>query len=102
VKIAMLLGEAMEFSRSRVLKDRVLFYVGIILIVIGGPGLSLGSFAHDIYNIPLIGEAFNAFGWLNVTFLVVGLVLLVVGILLVALSLRGGLLPGAMSSERAS
>lgn len=99
MKIAMSLGEASEFSKSRVLKDRVLFYVGIILIVVGGPGLSLGSFAHDIYNIPLIGEAFDAFGWLNMTFLVVGLVFLAVGILIVALSLRGGLLPEARDLE---
>lgn len=98
----MSLDEDPEFSRSRVLKDRVLFYAGIILIVIGGPGLSLGSFAHDIYNIPLIGEAFNAFGWLNITFLVVGLILLSMGILFVALALRGGLLPDAIDSEGAS
>lgn len=102
MKIAMLLGESLEFSKSRVLKDRVLFYVGIVLIVIGGPGLSLGSFAHDIYKIPLIGEAFNAFGWLNVTFLMVGLVFLAAGILLVAFSLRGGLLPEVRDSEGAA
>jgi hypothetical protein len=83
-----------DISRSRLFRDRVLFFVGILLSVVGGPILALGSFAHDRYNIPVIGEAYDAFGWLNTAFLIGGVAVLFAGLGLVAFSLRGGLVTG--------
>ncbi|MFQ6128487.1 MAG: hypothetical protein ACE5QW_06255 [Thermoplasmata archaeon] len=102
IKIVMTSGQVSEISRPRVMRDRILFYLGIVLVVLGGPVLSLGSFAHDMYNIPLIGEAFHVFGWLNMTFLAVGLFLFALGVVFIALSLRGGLLPSYKSLEEVS
>ena len=82
-----------DISRSRLLRDRILFYAGMLFAIVGGPVMALGSLAHDRYAIPILGEAYDAFGWLNVTFLLVGIVILLVGMGLIALSLRGGILP---------
>jgi hypothetical protein len=84
-------AEGSDIPPSRLLRDRVLFYLGVSLIIIGGPVLSLGSYAHDRYKIPLIGDAYDAFGWLNITYLAAGIVLFLVGLGLIALSLRGGI-----------
>jgi hypothetical protein len=69
-------------------KERLLFYVGIILIVLGGPGIALGSWLHDWLRIPVGGNAFEVFGHVNRFVAAVGLLVLIVGIVLLILSLR--------------
>jgi hypothetical protein len=73
-------------------RDRILFFTGLVLSLLGGPGLLIGTVAHDFLRVPVIGNAYDAFGWVNQTFLGVGLVLLVVGIVFLILGLRGGVL----------
>jgi ribosomal protein L40E len=68
--------------------EKLLFYGGVILILAGGPGLALGSWLHDVLRINIIGDAFDAFGWVNRLFAAAGLVVLLVGIVLLILSLR--------------
>jgi RNA polymerase subunit RPABC4/transcription elongation factor Spt4 len=68
--------------------EKILFYVSIVLILLGGPGLAFGSWLHDILRIPIIGEAYEEFGWVNKMFASVGLIILIVGILLLIISLR--------------
>lgn len=85
--------------KSRVARDRVLFYLGILMSIVGGPVFALGSYAHDVYNIPVIGEAYGVFGWLNTTFLYVGVAILIIGIAAVVFSLRGGILPNRTTLE---
>ena len=92
-------SEVSEISRSRLARDRALFYLGAVLIIVGGPVLSLGSIAHDRYDIPIVGEAYDAFGWLNMLFMMAGIAVLAIGIALVAISLRGGLIAGHQSPE---
>lgn len=94
--------EISDIPRSRLVRDRILFYLGMVLIVVGGPVLSLGSLAHDRYSIPIIGEAYDAFGWLNTSFLMGGIMVLIIGIALVALSLRGGFIVGYRGPEELS
>lgn len=80
-------------------RDRFLFWSGLLLIFVGGPGLSLGSFLHDAFRIPLIGQAYDTFGSINQTLFAVGLALLVLGIILLVLSARGGVLsPGDLEA----
>ena len=71
-------------------RERFLFYGGVLLILAGGPGIAVGSWLHDILRIPIGGNAFDVFGWLNRLVAAVGLVVLIVGIVLVILSMRLG------------
>lgn len=75
-----------EAKPSRI--EKILFFSGLLLILAGGPGLALGSWLHDVLQIPLIGQAYDVFGPLNRLFAAVGLVILLVGIVLMILSLR--------------
>jgi len=73
-------------------RDRFLFYLGLVLVLVGGPGLALGTFAHDSLRVPVGGVAYDAFGWVNQSVLGVGAVVLIVGIVFLILGLRGGVL----------
>lgn len=71
-------------------RGRILFYVGVGFVLAGGPGIALGSWLHDLLRIPVVGGAYDAFGWLNRFVAAIGLVVLVVGIVLLILSMRLG------------
>jgi uncharacterized membrane protein YcjF (UPF0283 family) len=86
-------GEKEEVAKApSLMRDRLLFYTGIVLIMIGGPGLAFGSWLHDVLSIPIIGETYAAFGWINVMFAVAGAIAMIVGIIMLVLSMRGGVL----------
>jgi len=51
-------------------------------------GIALGSWLHDVLQIPVIGDAYATFGPLNRLFAALGLLVLLVGIVLLILSLR--------------
>jgi hypothetical protein len=70
-------------------REKLLFYMGIFLILLGGPGIALGSWLHDTLRIG-IGEyqAFDVFGPWNRLVAAVGLIVLIVGIVFLILSLR--------------
>jgi len=84
--------EAFEAPEEEVVeegrRERILFYLGVVLILLGGPGIALGSWLHDWFSIPIIGNAFDAFGWVNRLFAAVGLIVLIVGMVFLILSLR--------------
>jgi len=73
-------------------RDRIMYYTGLVLLLLGGPGLLLGTFAHDLLRVPILGTQYEGFGWLNLIALASGLVLLLIGSALLALGLRGGVL----------
>jgi len=76
-------------------RDRILFFIGIVLLLLGGLGFLVATFAHDLLRIPLIGEAYDGFGWINITFLALGVACTVIGTGLTVLGLRGGVLSNA-------
>lgn len=80
----------MAIERSRLKRDRILFYCGLILLLAGLPGLALGSLFHDSARIPVVGDAYDSWGWINQTFALLGIFIAVLGVLLLAFSLRGG------------
>jgi len=65
-----------------------LFVAGVILVLIGGPGIALGSWLHDILRVTIAGyDNFESFGWANRLVSSVGIIILVAGIILLILSL---------------
>jgi len=82
--------EKKGITTERVSRDRKLFYTGAVLIFLGGPIIALSSWLHDWFRVPMIGYAYDAFGWINVYFAVVGFIMLFVGLAFFIISLRGG------------
>jgi hypothetical protein len=82
------LDESQQNGRAG-FREKLLFYMGIFLILLGGPGIALGSWLHDTLRIG-IGEyqAFDVFGPWNRLVAAVGLIVLIVGIVFLILSLR--------------
>jgi len=73
-------------------RDKVLFYTGMALIVAGGPGMAFGSWLHDVLMVPIVGDTYYAFGWLNVLFAAAGGIVLISGVILLVLSMKGGII----------
>jgi len=78
-----------EVKEKTGFREKFLFYAGIFLILLGGPGIALGSWLHDELRIS-VGEftAFDAFGPWNRLVTAIGLIVLIVGIVCLILSLR--------------
>lgn len=85
-------GEHSKEGRSKRagrFREKLLFYLGILLILLGGPGIALGSWLHDLLHIGIFNyTAYNVFGPVNRLVVAVGLMVTVVGIVLFILSLR--------------
>jgi predicted RNA-binding Zn-ribbon protein involved in translation (DUF1610 family) len=70
-------------------REKFLFYTGIFLILLGGPGIALGSWLHDELRISIYNyNAFDTFGPFNRLVTAIGLIVLIVGIVFLILSLR--------------
>ena len=83
-------AEGPEMDRRRLRRDQRVFYAGSFLTAVGGIGLLLGSFLHDVLRVPLFGDSYEAFGPLNVTAAILGGVVLLAGLGAIGFSLRGG------------
>lgn len=81
--------EESEEPANNGFREKFLFYAGILLILLGGPGIALGSWLHDAFRIA-VGEfqAFDVFGAWNRLVTAIGLIVLIVGIVFLILSLR--------------
>lgn len=82
----------MDVAPARLLRDRILFFVSLALIVVGGLGFALGSWLHDILRVPIVGRAYEVFGHINALYAIIGLILFFIGLFLFFVSLRGGVL----------
>ena len=70
-------------------REKLLFYAGIVLILLGGPGIALGSWLHDVLRISVMNyNAFDVFGGVNRLVMAAGLIVVIVGVVLFILSLR--------------
>ncbi len=70
-------------------REKFLYYAGIALILLGGPGIALGSWLHDILRISYLNyNSFDVFGPVNRLVLALGLIVMIVGIVFLILSLR--------------
>ena len=82
-------GEAIVEKGGR--REKLLFYLGGILILVGGPGVAMGSWVHDWFRIPFPGpeyHAYDVFGPVNRLVAMLGLIILIIGIVFLILSLR--------------
>ena len=78
--------EQMEMAEAK--KGRWLFWMGVILVLVGGPGVAFGSYLHDLLRINIANyDNFDSWGWANQLVAVVGIIILVIGIILLVLSL---------------
>ncbi len=76
-------------SRVPGFREKFLYYAGIALILLGGPGFALGSWLHDVLRISYMNyNSFDVFGPVNRLVLAVGLIVMTVGIVFLVLSLR--------------
>jgi hypothetical protein len=82
--------EGTKITAASLLRDRFLFYLSLILITLGGLDLALGSYLHDLLQVPVVGTAYHVFGPVNVLYALIGAVLLFLGLALLLISLRGG------------
>ena len=89
--------EAVSLRRLR--RDRIAFFLGILLTSSGAFGLVLGSVLHDVFRVPWFGTAYGVFGPLNVTAAALGAALLVPGLIALRFALRGGVTPSTRASE---
>ena len=83
-------SDAVESAEAKHgVREKFLFYAGIFLILMGGPGIALGSWLHDTLRIG-VGEfrAFDVFGPWNRLVTAIGLIVLIIGIVFLILSLR--------------
>ena len=66
-----------------------LFYIGLILVIMGGPGIALGSWLHDLLKIPFPSgyDNWESFGWVNRMASAAGIIVLLAGMLALALSI---------------
>jgi hypothetical protein len=73
-------------------KRNYLFYLGLLLVIMGGPGIALGSWLHDLLKIPFPAgyDNWESFGWVNRMTSAAGIIVLLVGILVLALSITRG------------
>ena len=70
-------------------RGKLLRYAGVALVLLGGPGIALGSWLHDVLRISYLNyDAFDVFGPMNQLVLAVGLVAMIVGTVFLLLSLR--------------
>ncbi len=69
---------------------RVVFYAGGVNVAFGGAVLFLGSFLHDFFRVPFIGESYGAFGPLNLFAAQLGAVFVALGLAAMAASARRG------------
>lgn len=70
-------------------REKFLYYAGISLILLGGPGIALGSWLHDVLRISYLNyNSFDVFGPVNRLVLGLGLIVMIIGVVFLILSLR--------------
>lgn len=70
-------------------RAKLLRYAGILLILLGGPGVALGSWLHDVLRISFMNyDSFDVFGPMNRLVLALGLLVMIAGVVLLIFSLR--------------
>ena len=72
---------------------RVVFYVGGMNVAFGGAVLLLGSFLHDFFRVPFVGQSYEAYGPLNLFAAQLGAVFVALGLAAMAAASRRGRRP---------
>ena len=52
----------------------------------------MGQIGHSQVEVPIVGDSYTVFGFINVMFAIVGAVLFIIGMVALVLSLKGGVL----------
>lgn len=78
---------------------RMIFFIGILLILIGGPGLALGSYLHDLLKINIGGDNWEYFGPRNWLMAGIGFIVLIIGVIFLVISLMKKKVPEEEEEE---
>lgn len=65
-----------------------MFYAGLAMVIVGGPGLIFAAIAHDPFGVPLVGTAYGVFGPLHFPYIVAGAILVFIGLVTLRTALR--------------
>lgn len=66
----------------------MMFWLGVILAIVGFLGGPLISWAHDALKWEIIGKNWDSFGWLNITVAVIGIVIGIIGIVMLLMGMK--------------
>jgi hypothetical protein len=78
--------QPLQMSRRR---QRLLLYVGLFLMLVGGPGIAIFSWLLDVLHISVMNyDSFTVFGPMNRLVVAIGIIVAIVGIALFILALR--------------
>ena len=70
-------------------RQKLLLYLGLFLMLAGGPGIAIFSWLHDVLHISVMNyDSFTVFGPMNRLVVAVGITVTIVGISLFILALR--------------
>lgn len=69
---------------------RIVFHFGAVLAILGGAGLALGSLLHDVFHVPFVGTAYEAFGPVNASAALLGALAFASGALAMTVAARIG------------
>ncbi len=93
---------AARVSSTRPLRPRrshrVIFYAGGVNVAFGGAVLVFGSFLHDFFRVPFIGETYDAFGPLNLFAAQLGALFVVLGVVAMTAAARRGRRPSRQTA----
>ncbi|MCX8173127.1 MAG: zinc ribbon domain-containing protein [Thermoplasmata archaeon] len=80
-------------------RSPMMFWLGVILAIVGFLGGPIISWAHDAFKWEIIGKNFDAFGWLNMTVAVIGIVIGIVGVVMMLMGMKKSAPSGEAKEE---
>ncbi|MEM3396500.1 MAG: zinc ribbon domain-containing protein [Thermoplasmata archaeon] len=81
-------------------RSPMMFWLGVILAIVGFLGGPIISWAHDAFKWEIIGKNFDSFGWLNMTVAVIGVVIGIVGVVMMLMGMKKSAPSGEATEEK--
>lgn|GEM_PF-2516067 len=69
-------------------RSPMMFWLGVILAIVGFLGGPIISWAHDAFKMEIIGKNFETFGWLNMTVAIIGVVIGIIGVVMMLMGMK--------------
>ncbi|MGC9059972.1 MAG: zinc-ribbon domain-containing protein [Thermoplasmata archaeon] len=69
-------------------RSPMMFWLGVILAIVGFLGGPIVSWLHDALKWNIIGTNFETFGWLNMTVAFIGIVIGIIGVVMMLMGMK--------------